>query len=192
MTDYVRIETDYNVVNLDNTDSRVVGNPVSYRNINNLPCGVDVSGELFETFGKFSKYFVCEEHLSNNYITSPDYVANPGCIHCTQIQESSKVNTLKIIDKSVRQHSSSRTDVAKTRSAKDKLGCNMKWSWHNQSSKSQAGLVSKNVPSRGNSTKSTLTRHRPGAASAPGLGVDVKHGSYERYLLRKKYKNLIC
>jgi hypothetical protein len=192
MTEYVRIETDYNVVNLDNIDSRVVGNPVSYINLHNIPCGEDVSGELFETFGKFSKYFVCEEHLSNNYITSPDYVANPGCIRCTGVQDAAAVNNSKIIDKSVRQHSSSRTDVFKTRSAKDKLGCNTKWSWHNQSSKSQAGVVSKNVPSRGNSTKSTLTRHRPGAASAPGLGVDVKHGSYERYLLRKKSKSLAC
>ena len=42
------------------------------------------------------------------------------------------------------------------------------------------------VPSRGNSTKSTLTRNRPGASMPGGKGVDVKHNSYARYLARKK------
>jgi len=42
------------------------------------------------------------------------------------------------------------------------------------------------VPSRGNSTKSSLTRQRPGACAPGGIGVDVKHGSYARYLARLK------
>jgi hypothetical protein len=51
------------------------------------------------------------------------------------------------------------------------------------------------VPSHGNSTKSTLTRNRPGASMPGGItregrekgkGVDVKHNSYARYLARKK------
>ncbi len=37
-----------------------------------------------------------------------------------------------------------------------------------------------------NSTKFTKTAARPGATNAPGTGVDVKHGSYARYLARKK------
>ena len=37
-----------------------------------------------------------------------------------------------------------------------------------------------------NSTKFTKTAARPGATNAPGKGVDVKHGSYARYLARKK------
>ena len=102
-------------------------------------------------------------------------------------------HTEKIIQKKVRQASSSRTDVMKTRSAKDKNGCNTKWSWNNQSSSSMASIInSNNVPSRGNSTRTSLTRHRPGASSAPGTGVDVKHNSYERYLLKRKNKNLSC
>ena len=42
----------------------------------------------------------------------------------------------------------------------------------------------------GNSLTSTLTSHRPGAASPGGKGVDVKHDSYARYLNRKKASNL--
>ena len=42
------------------------------------------------------------------------------------------------------------------------------------------------VPSHGNSSKSSLTRARPGALKPGGYGVDVKHNSYARYLARKK------
>ena len=42
------------------------------------------------------------------------------------------------------------------------------------------------VPSRGCSTKRTLTRVRPGALSPGGEGVGIKHGCYERYLNKLK------
>ena len=38
------------------------------------------------------------------------------------------------------------------------------------------------------STKHTITRLRPGALSPGGLGVDIKHNSYERYLNKLKGK----
>jgi len=44
------------------------------------------------------------------------------------------------------------------------------------------------VPSRGNSTKSSITRLRPGSLKPGGTGVDIKHGSYHRYLARLKGK----
>lgn len=44
------------------------------------------------------------------------------------------------------------------------------------------------VPSHGNSTKYSLTRARPGSQRPGGKGVDVKHGSYARYLARLKGK----
>lgn len=44
------------------------------------------------------------------------------------------------------------------------------------------------VPSRGNSTRSSLTRDRPGSQAPGGMGVDIKHGSYARYLARIKGK----
>jgi hypothetical protein len=47
--------------------------------------------------------------------------------------------------------------------------------------------VVRNVPSHGaNSTKTSVTRMRPGSCSAAGQGVDIKHGSYARYLARIK------
>jgi hypothetical protein len=44
------------------------------------------------------------------------------------------------------------------------------------------------VPSHGNSTKRSITRERPGSQRPGGKGVDVKHGSYARYLARLKGK----
>jgi len=44
------------------------------------------------------------------------------------------------------------------------------------------------VPSHGNSTKSSITRLRPGSLKPGGKGVDIKHGSYDRYLARLKGK----
>ena len=52
----------------------------------------------------------------------------------------------------------------------------------------KAGYV--NVPTRGNSLRSTITGNRPGAMTPGGQGVDVKHGSYDRYLAKKKGKLL--
>ena len=60
--------------------------------------------------------------------------------------------------------------------------------WNQMSDRAVPGIVKRNVPSRGNSTKYSITRERPGAQSAPGVGVDVKHGSYHRYLERLKGK----
>ncbi len=38
------------------------------------------------------------------------------------------------------------------------------------------------------STRHTITRNRPGAMSPGGIGVDIKHNSYDRYLNRLKGK----
>jgi hypothetical protein len=46
------------------------------------------------------------------------------------------------------------------------------------------------VPSRGSSTKSSITRMRPGSGAPGGKGVDIKHNSYARYLARKKATNI--
>ena len=62
--------------------------------------------------------------------------------------------------------------------------------WNQSSDRARPHIQVVTVPSRGNSTKTTLTRHRPGASTPGGKGVDVKHGSYARYLARKKAGNL--
>jgi hypothetical protein len=59
--------------------------------------------------------------------------------------------------------------------------------WNQGSDRAEPGRVQRNVPSHGaNSTKTSVTRLRPGSCSAAGQGVDVKHGSYARYLARIK------
>jgi hypothetical protein len=67
--------------------------------------------------------------------------------------------------------------------------------WNQSSDRTQASNSNVSqiniVPSRGNSTKTSLTRHRPGAGSPGGIGVDIKHNSYDRYLSRKKTKHLL-
>ena len=47
-------------------------------------------------------------------------------------------------------------------------------------------IFNRTVPSRGNSTKRSKTSMRPGSQAPGGVGVDVKHNSYQRYLLKKK------
>jgi hypothetical protein len=58
--------------------------------------------------------------------------------------------------------------------------------WHNGSDRAVAGVVHTNVPSHGDSTSRSITRARPGACSAAGRGVDIKHASYDRYLAKLK------
>ena len=59
--------------------------------------------------------------------------------------------------------------------------------WNQGSDRAEPGQVHRNVPSHGaNSTKTSITRLRPGSCSASGQGVDIKHGSYARYLARLK------
>lgn len=63
---------------------------------------------------------------------------------------------------------------------------NTRVNWNQMSDRIIPSIVHVNVPSNGNSTKTSVTSLRPGSTSAPGAGVDVKHGSYERRLLRLK------
>jgi len=63
--------------------------------------------------------------------------------------------------------------------------------WNQYSDRAVAGIVHSNVPSRGSSTHHSITRMRPGSTSAPGKGVDVKHGSYDRYLARLKGRSVL-
>jgi hypothetical protein len=64
--------------------------------------------------------------------------------------------------------------------------------WNQMSDRAVPGVTRSNVPSHGNSTRSSLTRMRPGSMSAGGSkGVDMKHGSYDRYLARLKGKSVL-
>ena len=62
--------------------------------------------------------------------------------------------------------------------------------WNQMSDRNRPSSQNNIVPSRGNSTRSSITRERPGACSPGGKGCDIKHGSYDRYLARRK-SNLV-
>ena len=63
--------------------------------------------------------------------------------------------------------------------------------WNRMSDRGQASVQKTYVPGGGgqlggNSTRSAITRCRPGALSPGGVGCDIKHNSYDRYLNRLK------
>lgn len=58
--------------------------------------------------------------------------------------------------------------------------------WNQSSDRARAGVTTLVVPTRGNSTRSSVTSCKPNSTSAGGIGVDKKHNSYARYLNRKK------
>ena len=64
--------------------------------------------------------------------------------------------------------------------------------WNQQSDRAfphiQTNIVASGGNPGGNSTKRTITRCRPGALSPGGIGVDIKHNSYYRYLAKIKGK----
>jgi hypothetical protein len=62
--------------------------------------------------------------------------------------------------------------------------------WNQRSDRQHASVQTAYHPTHGNSTKRTLTSHKPGACAPGGVGVDIKHDSYARYLNRKKAGSL--
>jgi hypothetical protein len=60
--------------------------------------------------------------------------------------------------------------------------------WNQSSDRNKPSMLMTSFPSGGNSTKTTKTSIKPGAGIG-GNGVDIKHGSYARYLARKKGSN---
>jgi hypothetical protein len=61
--------------------------------------------------------------------------------------------------------------------------------WNQMSDQAQPH-VQKTSTSGTCSTKGTITRCRPNACCPGGIGVDVKHGSYDRYLRKLKYNKI--
>ena len=52
-------------------------------------------------------------------------------------------------------------------------------------------VANNNVPTRGNSVRSSVTANKPGSMVPGGRGVDVKHDSYARYLGKLKASNIV-
>ena len=62
--------------------------------------------------------------------------------------------------------------------------------WNQLSDRAVPSIQRACVPTRGNSTRSSITAARPGACAPCGKGVDIKHDSYARYLAKKKAGHL--
>ena len=108
------------------------------------------------------------------------------CATCTDLTAAAEKPVQKRILKTVRLAGSDYTRSLAPQHVYD-ASAPEQLPWHNISDRAVAGVVHANVPSRGaSSTRSSVTRARPGACSAPGRGVDVKHGSYDRYLAKLK------
>ena len=64
--------------------------------------------------------------------------------------------------------------------------------WNQSSDRALEHITPNHIPSHGNSTKTSITRNRPGAMRPGGKGVDIKHNSYARYMNRLKGKAMIA
>jgi hypothetical protein len=98
-----------------------------------------------------------------------------------------KMQIQKIIQKVVRVQSSLYTMNVGALNAY----CNPYITWNRMSDRGQASVQKTYIPGGGgllggNSTRSAITRCRPGALSPGGVGCDIKHNSYDRYLNRLK------
>ena len=68
--------------------------------------------------------------------------------------------------------------------------------WNQMSDRANPSIQKTYVPTKGgnigsNSVKHTVTGSRPGAQSPGGVGCDIKHNSYDRYLNRLKGKSVL-
>ena len=149
---------------------------------------------------------VCTSCWYGGYFSVPDPVV--GCRACgrynndttippnasgTEIPYVSSIPTQKIIQKVVRVDGSDYTMNKGALNVFTKpVSTYNNVNWNQQSDRAIPGIVHRNVPSRGNSTRTSITRMRPGSMSAPSSsipgskGVDMKHGSYDRYLAKLK------
>lgn len=149
---------------------------------------------------------VCTSCWYGGYFSVPDPVV--GCRACgrydndmtiplnasgTEIPYVSSIPTQKIIQKVVRVDGSDYTMNKGALNVFTKpVATYNNVNWNQQSDRAIPGVVHRNVPSHGNSTRTSITCMRPGSMSAPSSsipgskGVDMKHGSYDRYLAKLK------
>lgn len=107
--------------------------------------------------------------------------------------KSNKTTNYKIIKNLVRVPSSLHTMNLATLSSYNKPVGPLFVYWNQMSDRPNASNQQTYVSSFGSSTKRSITRERPGSQSPGGVGCDIKHNSYNRYLnkLRGKQKHLI-
>lgn len=128
----------------------------------------------------------------------PSYSVNQ-CTSCGSCQDGScqscisanTVITQKRIWNQVRIPGSLYTmNISALTSAAERLQNGPCVNWNQQSDRQNASIQTAIHPSHGNSLRTTLTSSKPGSCAPGGVGVDIKHDSYARYLNRKKAGNL--
>jgi len=133
-----------------------------------------------------------ETYYTENNCNCPGDSLIPLVVQCRSCETTKSKNyndaNQKRIWKASRVSQSQYLDSISSLNVYERPTLQMGVNWNQMSDRAVASIVYRNVPSHGNSTKQSLTRHRPGSSSAPGIGVDVKHGSYHRYLERLKGK----
>jgi len=98
-------------------------------------------------------------------------------------------NIQKIIQRQVRVYSSQYVNALASMNVLDNKHPSKKW--HQMSDRVVPSFQKIHYPgNNGNSTKTSITRMRPGSLSPGGEGLDIKHFSYDRYLNRLKAGNL--
>ena len=125
----------------------------------------------------------------------------PNGYNNTQIPYVSGIPTQKIIQNVVRVDGSEYTMNKGALSVYTEPNATYNYvNWNQQSDRAVPGVVHRNVPRRGDgsSTRSSITWLRPGSTSAASSstmqgskGVDMKHGSYDRYLAKLKGRKVL-
>lgn len=136
----------------------------------------------------------CSNITSNNVVQCNTYVCNG--YNSNDLKKSIEARIQNQVAVSQSQMNSIRSSFyIREYSKNSKLISSTIWgnpnNLRNQSDRSKVHFPGNyNIPTHGNSTKSSITSLRPGSMCPGGKGVDVKHGSYARYLGKIKANNI--
>lgn len=140
-----------------------------------MVCVISCSGDIMD--------------ISMNILYGSYYGMEGNVVQCKSCNETYCIGcydeiTQKRIWNVVRVSSSQLVSVKKVENVKCPI--NNLINWNQSSDRSVASIQKLYRPTNGNSTKTSITRERPGSQSPGGIGVDVKHNSYDRYLSKRK------
>lgn len=117
-----------------------------------------------------------------------------SCRGCSYIQRgvrsAAKLTQKQIWDQTGISSSLYSMNLSSLTVSKQRLHSGKDVNWNQTSDRQLPSVQRVIVPSRGSSTRGSVTQMRPGSLSPGGAGVDVKFGSYARYLALKKSYNL--
>lgn len=136
-----------------------------------------------------------EYDVSCNYIPVTEYYSYGRCVACngtTLTSQGIQYATQQKIWNATRVPSSVYTmNLASLNAYTPPLASYGYVNWNQMSDRPKPSVQKAYIPSgsRAPSSIHTVTRDRPGAMSPGGVGCDIKHNSYERYLNRLKGKS---